>query len=259
MKKKGAYLFLKKIQLLGFINNTESLKLIEDKIDSELDIDQMNVLIIEDHIQIAESYALIFGMVSEKISNYDFVLDLATSCEEAIFKLKSKITYDIIFLDIRLPSFSEANIYSGEDIILWIDKNLSYRPKIIINTTFHDDYRLYNLYKNINPDGFLTKLEADSSSLLDAIVTVLESPPYYSNTVLNMVRRNFSKKQTLDDIDRRILYELSLGATTKNLTEELPYGKTSIEKRKKGLFELLEVENNNLKELLAEAKRRGFI
>jgi len=263
MKEQGEKKFLKKLQLLGVVSDTDNLKRIKNKIESvnylELDVNVIKILIIEDHILIAESYALALGIISKERPNYKFEIDIATSCEKAIPKLKGKIDYDIILLDISLPPYPKEKIYSGEDISLWIDKNLDSRPKIIINTCFVDHYRLYNLYENVNPDGFLTKEEADAELILEAIITVIESPPFYSNFILKMVRKNFLNKNVLDDTDRKILYELSQGATTKNLMESLAYSKTSIERKKKNIFEILEVRNNDLRTLIEEAKRRGFI
>ncbi|WP_299213752.1 hypothetical protein [uncultured Dokdonia sp.] len=262
MQIKRGEEFLENLISANAVTNEENLKVIASEVDFEIDeiTKDLKVLIIEDHNLIIESYELIFNNTSDSFPNYSFTIHIAKSCKEAILKLKGENVYDIILLDIRLPPYPEANIYSGEDISLWIDKKLSIRPKIIINTTFDDDYRLYNLYKNINPDGFLTKYDANSKLLSEAILTVLDSTtPFYSNKVLEMIRKNFTNKEILDDIDRKMLYLLSLGATVNYLVSQLPYGKTSVEKKKKALFEFLDVPDKDLRALIEEARRRGFI
>ena len=259
MKLKDGYHILEKLQKLGFIRNSDNIESIKQKLSEKLDSEKIKVLIIEDHQLIIEAYAITFGMTSKSLPHYNFELETATSCKEAILKLKTHTGYDLVILDIRLPPYPEENIYSGEDIAHWMDKNLNPKPKIIINTFFNDDYRLYNLYKNIDPDGFLTKDEASTASISEAIETVLESPPYYSKLILNMIRKNFSKPALLDDIDRKLIYLLSMGASTKNLTDELAYSKTSVEKRKKRIIEMLGVEGNDLRSLITTAKEKGFI
>ena len=63
---------------------------------------------------------------------------------------------DIVFLDIKLPPSKDGKILSGEDLGIKINQLLP-DTKIIISTTFNDNYRIHNILENINPDGFLIK------------------------------------------------------------------------------------------------------
>ena len=261
MQKKEGKELLEQIKALGVITDKKVLRVIENEINSKLGKKTKNfkVLIIEDHLQIIESYKFTFRKASESFTSYSFTLDTAKSCEEAILKLNSENIYDIVLLDIRLTSFPKAKIYSGEDISIWIDKNLDNKPKIIINTFFDNYHKLFKLFQNINPDGFLTKEEADTELILEAIITVIESPPFYSNTILKMLKSSFEQAELFDEIDRELIYELSIGASMKDLVEALPISKNTVEKRKNKLFVKLNTEKNNLKALIAQAKRRGLI
>ena len=46
------------------------------------------------------------------------------------------------------------------------------------------------LIKQINPDGFLIKSDMTSSELAEAFQHILSSPPYYSSTVSNFLKKS---------------------------------------------------------------------
>ena len=63
----------------------------------------------------------------------------------------------------------------------------------------------------------------------------------------------------LDDIDRNILFHLSKGIKTKNLTEHIPLSLAAIEKRKRHLKEVFDVEKKGDESLLEQARNTGFL
>ena len=63
----------------------------------------------------------------------------------------------------------------------------------------------------------------------------------------------------LDDIDRRILYELSIGTKTKDLPALVPLSLTGIEKRKRLLKQIFDIDSTDDRELILAAKEKGFI
>lgn len=260
MQKERGKKLIEKLSLSNLIDGTQ-VKIIENEFKAKLNEETkiLNVLIIENHIQIIESYKQVFEIASDTYLNYNFNIETAITCEDAISKLESKNVYDIILLDIRLPPYPEKDIFSGEDISLWIDKNLPIKPKIIINTFSGSDYRLYTLYQKINPDGFIIKDEATHKVMLEAIKVVIESPPFYSKSILKMIRKNFSQIHIFDHTDRKMLYQLSIGATTKDLIKELNYSETTIGKKKSDLFTALDVDRKDLRKLILKAKRVGLI
>ena len=117
---------------------------------------------------------------------------------------------DIVFLDISLPPSKGRKILSGEDLGLKLNEVLP-EAKVIVSTTFNDNYRIHSIFKNINPDGFLIKNDITPKELILAIEEVLTDPPYYSKTVMKLLRKQVSSDLLLDHIDRKILYELSVG------------------------------------------------
>ena len=63
----------------------------------------------------------------------------------------------------------------------------------------------------------------------------------------------------LSKIDRQLLYSLSLGTKMKDMPCEIPLSMAAIEKRKRVLKDIFEVETKADKDLISAAKEKGFI
>lgn len=217
---------------------------------------KLNVLIVDDHPLIIEAYK----NVLEKL-NFDSSIETFMDIDSTISKLKDKEylkSIDLIFLDIKLPASSNKLIVSGEGLGTFLQEN-GVDAKIIIATTLNDNFRLYSILKNVDPDGLLVKNDLTSDELMIAIDYVLNNIPYYSKSVLQLMRKQISNDFILDNIDGRLLYELSLGTKMKELPEVLPLSIAGIERRKRNLKMLFNVENQGDKELVLIAKEKGFI
>ena len=121
-----------------------------------------NVLIIDDHPIIADAYKSAFEFISSENNKIEFKIEIAINCDEAILKITEatkKNGIDIVFLDISIPPSSDGKILSGEDLGVSIKKMLP-NCKIIVATTFNDNYRIQVILKNVNPDGILVLLES---------------------------------------------------------------------------------------------------
>ena len=219
------------------------------------------VLLIDDHPIILEVYKMALKNAGLLIENASFEIETAQNSDIALQKIaiaSKSDGYDIIFLDIKLPPSSDGKILSGEDIGVKINQLLP-NSKIIISTTFNDNYRVQNILKNVNPDGFLIKNDIDTEELIEAIKTVIFDPPYYSKSVIKLLRKQISSDYLLDKIDRQLLYELSIGTKMKDLPNVIPMSIAGIEKRKRQLKEMFNVQENDDRELIIKAKEKGFI
>ena len=220
----------------------------------------LSILIVDDHPIIIEGYRS--ALTNMNLDAYDISVDTASNCDEANFKIKTSSRsgniYNIIFLDIQLPPSRDGRITSGEDLGE-IAKRLTPKTKIIILTMFNDNYRIYNILKSINPDGLLIKSDLTSDEFIRAFEVILEKPPYYSHTVNNFLRIQTKNSVVLDDIDRAILYHLSRGIRTKNLTEYISLSLAGIEKRKRQLKSTFGIERQDDEKLLQIAREQGFI
>jgi hypothetical protein len=85
------------------------------------------------------------------------------------------------------------------------------------------------------------------------------SPPYYSSTVSNFLRKSVASDIYVDDINRKILHLLSQGIKTRSLKEHIDLSMSAIEKRKKQMKLLFSVEDGKDETLLEEARKKGFL
>ncbi len=227
-----------------------------------MDNRQLTALIIDDHPLISEAYKSAFKFFESQNNPYSFDIHVRHNCDDAreiiLHYAETKQNIDIIFLDMRLPPSSDGKILSGEDLGFKINELLP-DSKIIVSTTFNDNYRVHNIIRRINPDGFLVKNDITPKELVTAIGEVLTTPPYYSKTVMKMIRTQLSSEYILDDIDRKILYELSIGNRMKKLPEVIPLSFAGIQKRKRHLAKIFEVDSNDDRELILVARDKGFL
>lgn len=221
-----------------------------------------NVLIIDDHPLITEAYITALNYYSKHNETIDFLIQTAYDCDsgrELIKRaVKSKEQKHIVFLDIKLPPSKDGKILSGEDLGLLIRETLS-SPRIIVSTTFNNNFRVHNILKNINPEGLLIKNDITPLELLETIRVVVKDPPYYSKTVIKLLRDQVVNDFILDEFDRKILNELSIGTRMKDLPNLLPLSIASIEKRKRKLKRMFNVKKMDDRQLLISARDKGFI
>ncbi|MDB9954592.1 DNA-binding response regulator [Flavobacteriaceae bacterium] len=161
-------------------------------------------------------------------------------------------------MDIKLPPSRDGKILSGEDLGLLIREMLP-NSRIIISTTFNNNFRVHSILKNINPEGLLIKNDITPLELLETIRIVVNDPPYYSKTVIKLLRDQVLNDFILDEYDRKILYELSIGTRMKDLPNLLPLSIASIEKRKRNLKRMFNVKKMDDRQLMISAREKGFI
>ena len=221
----------------------------------------ISVLIIDDHPIIASAYeSALESFVTQNVT-YNFKITSIYNLDEAQLLLDNPNfveNIDLVFLDMRLPASSDGSLVSGEDLGNQI-KAKQPGARIIVSTTFNDNYRLHNILQSINPEGFLVKNDINHKELLSAVENVLAGSPYYSKTVLNLLRKQVGSDIYLDEVDRKMLYELSIGSKLKDLTDLLPLSVAGIEKRRRNLKKIFGISGAEDRELVKVAKEKGFL
>lgn len=223
-------------------------------------IENFKILMIDDHPMIIEGYqnTLLFS----KKDSQELKIDIANNCDEAITAMNKSLEhqspYDILFVDISLPPSTDGSMNSGEDLAEYARKVLP-NAKIIILTMFNESFRIHNIIKTIDPEGFLIKSDLTSSELASAFQAVINNPPFYSGTVNSHIRKTITSDIVIDDKNRKILHLLSQGIKTKNLASHLDISLSAIEKRKKQLRDIFEVEDGQDETLLNQARKQGFV
>lgn len=220
----------------------------------------IKILMIDDHPMIIEGYqnTLLFT----KKENQVLEIHIANNCDQAIAfmdkSVEKEAPYQVLFVDISLPPSTDGLMTSGEDLAAYARKVLP-MAKIIILTMFNESFRIHNIIKTIDPEGFLIKSDLTSSELASAFQAVLNNPPFYSGTVNSFIRKAISSDIVIDEKNRKILHLLSQGVKTKNLVQHLDISLSAIEKRKKQLREVFDVQDGQDETLLEAARNRGFV
>lgn len=219
----------------------------------------INILMVDDHPIIIEGYQN--TLMATKREDQTLIIDTAHDCDSAdllMRKAAREKPYDVLFFDIRIPPSKDGLLTSGEDLAK-LSKQLMPHAKVIILTMFNESYRIHNIIKNISPDGFLIKSDLTSSELAEAFQHILVSPPYYSSTVNQFLNKLIVNEIHIDETNRKILHLLSQGIKTRSLTEHIDLSMSSIEKRKKQLKELFDIEDGKDETLIMEARKKGFL
>lgn len=223
-------------------------------------LEKIRILMIDDHPMIIEGYQNTLQFT--KKSNQELYIDIANNCDEAVKYMEKSLSnglpYDVLFVDISLPPSKDGLMQSGEDLAEYA-RIIMPKSKIIVLTMFNESFRIHNIIKTIDPEGFLIKSDLTSSELASAFQAVLKNPPFYSGTVNSHIRKSISTDIIIDEKNRKILHLLSQGVKTKNLAAHLDISLSAVEKRKKQLKDLFLVDDGQDETLLDEARKKGFV
>ena len=219
------------------------------------------ILIIDGCPLICEAYKSIINSINKK-DDYNIEINLTNSPDEGYDIIneivKKEITLDLIILELKFFLNNGKKNISGEDIANLVRKKLP-NTKIILSIRSDDNFRIHTLFKTINPEGFILKRDLTSAEFKRAIFSIIDNDLYYSKSILKLLRKEISSNLLIDGIDRKILYELSIGARMKDMPNYIPLSAASIEKRKRHLKKIFNVKDKGDRELILTAKEKGFI
>lgn len=214
-------------------------------------------LIVEDHVSTAQGIESFLDQICNSTGT-QFNTQIACNLGDALTALKTKPSFDLVFLDIRLEPQPEIGLNSGEDLGMEIRKR--YPGTLIIVSTFHDEpFYIGNIFKNVKPEGFFVKGDLNQKSFVSGIKSVLDETPVLSKTVVNCLHHNLNTDIKFDIQDRQLLFEIEKGLTMEKIAENLFFSRSTVTKRKKKLKIILGVEGGSDKDLLDKAREMGFI
>jgi DNA-binding NarL/FixJ family response regulator len=222
---------------------------------------KIHVLVVENEPLITHSYKKALKSLSNSTGTLNFKIKNVRNYDKAYFQIEKAVTgipFDLVLLNINIPLTKSRKPISGEDLCMGI-KRFFVKVKIIVFTSHHDNYRFSNILKTIDPDGFVLKNEIDSKELIKVISKVILDSPYYSSTILRLIRGLATNEFFLDRIDRELLYHLSRGVKSKDLPDYLYLSKSGVALRKRNLKEVFDIENNDDTALLKCAAENGYI
>ncbi|MFL0202592.1 hypothetical protein [Tenacibaculum maritimum] len=76
---------------------------------------------------------------------------------------------------------------------------------------------------------------------------------------MKLLRNETLSDHVIDDLDRKILYELSIGTKMKNLPGVVPLSITAIERRKREIKKMFSISSLDDRDLILTAREKGFI
>jgi DNA-binding NarL/FixJ family response regulator len=219
----------------------------------------VRILAVDDHEMTTMGYKFI--LEDSEFDGFRVKMDTEKSFEGAKQKINDSLKlspYDILLLDIQLSQNAEGPAKTGEDLGIFA-REVSPESKIVFMSSFSDNYRINSIMQSVNPEGYMVKTEIDQLSLQAMVKTVMTSPPYYTQKALVAIRKKMANDLNLDENDKKILYYLSIGTKTKDMTKYISLSLPTIENRKRQLKALFGVEKQNDQALITESKSRGFI
>ena len=219
----------------------------------------VRILAVDDHEMTTLGYKYI--LEDSDFNGFDVKVEIAKSFEKAKTKIevsKRGIPYSIILLDIQLFSPESKDQRTGIDLAVIARAEVP-DSKIVFMSSYSDNYRINNIFKTVNPDGYMVKSEIDELSLKAMVETVNADSPYYTASALAALRRRMSTDINIDEQDQKILYHLSQGVHTRDIAPLIGSANTTVEARKRQLKSIFDVKNGNDLALINEAKKRGFL
>lgn len=219
----------------------------------------VRILAVDDHEMTTLGYKYI--LEDSDFKDFNVKVEIAKSFQTGKDKIefsKRSIPYDIILLDIQLFSPESKDPRTGIDLGMIARKEVP-NSKVVFMSSYSDNYRINNIFKTVNPDGYMVKSEIDEMSLKTMVETVMNKPPYYTASALAAIRRKMANDIVIDDQDQKILYHLSQGIHTRDIAPLIGSANTTVEARKRQLKALFDVKNGNDLALIKEAKNRGFL
>lgn len=222
-------------------------------------MDTVRILAVDDHEMTTLGYKYI--LEDSEFKDFNVKVEIAKSFETGKDKIefsKRSIPYNIILLDIQLFSPESKDTRTGIDLGV-IARKVVPNSKIVFMSSYSDNYRINNIFKTVNPDGYMVKSEIDEMSLKTMVETIMNNPPYYTASALAAIRRRMANDFVIDEQDQKILYHLSQGIHTRDIAPLIGSANTTVEARKRQLKAIFDIKNGNDLALIKEAKDRGFL
>lgn len=217
------------------------------------------ILIVDDHPINVDSYRTLLATIE---SNKKAEYLLAFDCEETYNTLKKRQlnekSIDFAFIDVSLPPFEEKKLFSGSDVALLI-REIFPQCKIIIISMHKEPLWVNQIYKSVNPEGFIAKSDINYKCFPEIFHSIEKNETYYSQSIKLSQKIMIQKNINWDDNDSKILQLIAQGIKTINLPNFIPLSLSTIEKRKANIKKQLILNTGSDKELIDVAKNLGFI
>lgn len=218
-----------------------------------------NILVIDDHPMNSDAY---INLIRSKEEFNETIFHKGTDCHTAYKLIKqAEITetpFDVALIDISIPEYREQKLLSGTDVAILIRN--TFPDCIIIMLTMHNESLvLFNAYKQVNPEGFISKNDIDFEMFPEVFDRIVNVENYFSPSINNAIQLLLKKTLSWDEFDTQILLFLEKGIQTKDLPEYINLSLSTIEKRKAAIKTQILNQKVTDKELIAKCKMLKLI
>lgn len=215
---------------------------------------------VDDHPSMIEGYK---SILSYNELGYKINVTSAFDCQTAYKRMSQSediYEFDMIFLDLSLPPYEEANIQSGQDLAIFARKKYPF-TKIVMLTSHAEAFILFDIQKTIDPDGLLVKSDFTADEFLKAFEVIINKEKYVSKTVNESIQEMLAVRNNvfLDESNRTIISLLAQGVLSKNLPNYVNLAQSSIDKRKAQIKDYFCVKGGSDEDIVREAKKHGFV
>lgn len=213
-----------------------------------------NILVIDDHPMNSDAY---INLIRSKEEFNKTIFHKGIDCQTA-FKLikQAEITenpFDVALIDISIPEYREQKLLSGTDVAVLIRN--TFPDCIIIMLTMHNESLvLFNAYKQVSPEGFISKNDIDFEMFPEIFDRIVNVENYFSPSINNAIQQLLKKNLSWDEFDTQILLFLEKGVQTKDLKQYINLSQSTIEKRKAALKTQIFNQKVSDKVLIAKCK-----
>lgn len=218
----------------------------------------MNILLVDDHPMTVEGFmnALLKVNFTKKKAVFTKVHNCKDGYHTIIKTSKSPKPFDLAIIDQGLPNYPEQSMASGSDLALLIRKSMP-DCKIIMITAHTEVIIIYDIVKNVRPDGLINKNDISPGNLQLIVAEVMQGNPYQSPIIKSCIDEIRKKELMFDDFNRQILSYLSKGFKVKELEGVVCLSTSTIQKRVIQMKNAFDVTDDT--GLVKEAIKQGFI
>lgn len=213
-----------------------------------------NILVVDDHPINSDAY---INLITSNSLKEETIFHKAQDCESAskvINQLeKRNIRLNVALIDINIPEYRKEKLLSGTDVALLIRN--SFPDCVIIMLTMHTEpLLLFNVHKQVKPEGFISKNDIDFETFPEIFQNIMNNQPFYSRAINTAIQSLLRQTIKWDEYDTQIVLFLDKGIQTKNLPQYINLSLSSIEKRKATLKNQILDKKGTDKELIEKCK-----
>lgn len=219
----------------------------------------LKILVIDDHPLTSDAYINLISMSRPDLQiDFEKAVDCKTAFQqiEQHHKLNNQI--DVAIIDVGLPPFKDEKITSGTDIAKIIREKFE-TCKIIILTMHHEALLLNDIFRTINPEGFISKNDIDFVTFPKVFSNIINQNRYISKTIYEALIALFKHNINWDEYDSQIMLLLEKGIKTKEIPNYIDLSLSTIEKRKANIKSQLLNKKGTDNDLIEVAKNLNLI